>query len=167
MDITLRGREPGDAAAYQRLYGHPAVYPWTLQLPFPSVATWEKKFAKMDAEGFINFIAEVEGKWWANSRCLPIIIRVPATASVSVLASIPPSLVGESESILIRNAMDYARNWLGITRMELEVFHDNHRALALYERLGFEREGIRRQASLREGKFHDVVMMAKLLTETA
>ena len=62
MEITIRGREPHDAAAYQRLYSHPDVYPWTLQLPFPSVATWEKKFLKMDAEGFIAFVAEIDGE---------------------------------------------------------------------------------------------------------
>ena len=57
MEIIIRAREPQDAAAYQRLYSHPDVYPWTLQLPFPSVATWEKKIARMDAEGFIAFDA--------------------------------------------------------------------------------------------------------------
>jgi putative acetyltransferase len=66
---------------------------------------------------------------------------------------------------LIRTALDYSRNWLGITRMELEVFHDNERALRLYERLGFEREGVMRQAALRDGQLRDVVMMAKLLHE--
>ncbi|AMB73846.1 GNAT family N-acetyltransferase [Pantoea ananatis] len=167
MDITLRGREPGDAAAYQRLYGNPAVYPWTLQLPFPSVATWEKKFAKMDAEGFINFIAEVEGEMVGELTLFTN--HNPRTRHcISFGIGVDPAFSGRGiGEHLIRNAMDYARNWLGITRMELEVFHDNHRALALYGRLGFEREGIRRQASLREGKFHDVVMMAKLLTETA
>jgi putative acetyltransferase len=49
--------------------------------------------------------------------------------------------------------------------MELEVFHDNERALRLYERLGFEREGVMRQAALRDGQLRDVVMMAKLLHE--
>lgn len=60
MEITIRGREPHDAADYQRLYSHPEVFPWTLQLPFPSVALWEKKFQKMEAEGFVRFVAEIE-----------------------------------------------------------------------------------------------------------
>ena len=39
---------------------------------------------------------------------------------------------------------------------------DNERGLHLYKKLGFEVEGIRRNAAFREGKYCDVVMMAQL-----
>jgi len=163
MEITIRGREPHDAAAYQRLYSHPDVYPWTLQLPFPSVATWEKKFLKMDAEGFIAFVAEIDGEM-AGELTLFVDNKPRTRHSISFGLGVDPAFSGRGVGErLIRTALDYSRNWLGITRMQLEVFHDNERAQRLYQRLGFEREGVLRQAALRDGKLHDVVVMAKLL----
>lgn len=165
MKIIIWAREPQDAAAYQRLYSHPDVYPWTLQLPFPSVATWEKKFARMDAEGFIAFVAEIDGVL-VGELTLFVDNKPRTRHSISFGLGVHPDFAGRGVGErLIRTALDYSRNWLGITRMQLEVFNDNERALRLYERLGFEREGVMRQAALRDGQLCDVVMMAKLLHE--
>lgn len=50
----------------------------------------------------------------------------------------------------------------GFTRVELTVRGDNARAIALYERLGFDHEGVQRRALLVDGVFHDLAMMARL-----
>jgi putative acetyltransferase len=50
----------------------------------------------------------------------------------------------------------------GLTRIELTVRADNLNAKALYERLGFEHEGIVRRASLIDGVYHDAHAMALL-----
>ena len=44
----------------------------------------------------------------------------------------------------------------------MTVFVDNTRAIALYERFGFEIEGTHRAASFRNGAFVDVHCMARL-----
>ena len=153
MEIVIRAREPQDAAAYQRLYSHPDVYPWTLQLPFPSVALWEKKFARMDAEGFVAFVAEIDGVL-AGELTLFVDSKPRTRHCISFGLGVHPDFAGRGVGErLIRTAM------------ELEVFHDNERALRLYQRLGFEREGMKRQAALRDGQLRDVVMMAKLLND--
>jgi RimJ/RimL family protein N-acetyltransferase len=64
---------------------------------------------------------------------------------------------------LVRAAVDAARE-RGIERIELEVFASNTRALQLYERLGFEREGVKRQARKLDGAVEDNILMARLLT---
>ena len=43
----------------------------------------------------------------------------------------------------------------GFKRIELDVYADNPRAIALYEKAGFVREGIVRDASLIDGVFRD------------
>ena len=44
------------------------------------------------------------------------------------------------------------QSWkLGSTRVELDVHSDNESAIALYEKVGFAREGIQRHASLIDG----------------
>jgi len=54
----------------------------------------------------------------------------------------------------------------GITRVELEAFAANPRAIALYGRLGFEREGARRAAVMIDGAPVDAIMLARLLEVT-
>jgi RimJ/RimL family protein N-acetyltransferase len=51
----------------------------------------------------------------------------------------------------------------GMERIELEVFASNHRAIALYERLGFVVEGMKRRARKLDGEYDDNVLMALLL----
>lgn len=50
----------------------------------------------------------------------------------------------------------------GMTRVELEVFASNPRAIHLFERAGFVREGVKRGARLLDERADDVVCMARL-----
>ena len=50
----------------------------------------------------------------------------------------------------------------GISRIELEVFASNTRAVHVFERAGFAREGLKRGARLLDGVADDLVCMARL-----
>lgn len=50
----------------------------------------------------------------------------------------------------------------GLTRLELSVRTDNTNARMLYERFGFEREGLLRRASCIDGAYQDLYAMALL-----
>lgn len=63
---------------------------------------------------------------------------------------------------LLRGLIDWAPT-VGITRLELQVFANNARAIALYERMGFQVEGRRRMAVMVDGFAIDVLMMATLV----
>jgi RimJ/RimL family protein N-acetyltransferase len=54
---------------------------------------------------------------------------------------------------------------LGLNRIWLHVYADNARGLRAYERVGFRREGLLRQAALRDGEHVDVVAMGLLTSE--
>lgn len=62
--------------------------------------------------------------------------------------------------------MDAAMTWAlmqpEVRRVELEVMTTNARAIHLYEKFGFEREGIRRHLYLIDGQPVDIQMMARL-----
>ena len=64
--------------------------------------------------------------------------------------------------------MDAAMAWLQdqreLHKVELEVWPDNERAIALYERYGFEIEGLRRDHyRRRDGSLRSSMIMARLL----
>jgi putative acetyltransferase len=51
-----------------------------------------------------------------------------------------------------------------VHRVELTVVADNHRAVRLYEKVGFQREGLKRENYLAEdGEYHDEIEMGILL----
>jgi RimJ/RimL family protein N-acetyltransferase len=65
-----------------------------------------------------------------------------------------------------RALMEAAEAWAreaGISKLELHVFPHNEPAIALYETLGYEREGFRRRQYRRGRELLDVVLMAKHL----
>ena len=58
--------------------------------------------------------------------------------------------------------LEMADDWWALCRIELTVNADNGAAISLYERMGFEREGVLRDYALRGGEFIDAVSMARL-----
>lgn len=62
-------------------------------------------------------------------------------------------------------ASDFVFNVLCSHRLELEVYSYNAPALKCYEKVGFVREGVSRQALWNDGAWHDVVQMGMLEEE--
>jgi putative acetyltransferase len=65
-------------------------------------------------------------------------------------------------SAMIEAAVDLAENWLGMTRLQLEVYPDNEQAIGLYQKHGFEKEGLFRALSYRGGQYVDALVMGRL-----
>lgn len=63
---------------------------------------------------------------------------------------------------LMRTTIDAAVA-MGMERIELEVFDTNARAIALYRKLGFELEGVKRHARKLDGQYDDDLFMALLV----
>ena len=63
---------------------------------------------------------------------------------------------------LMVEAERWARQ-VGVLKLELHVFPYNEPAIALYERLGYEREGFRHRHYRRGGQLVDAILMAKEL----
>jgi RimJ/RimL family protein N-acetyltransferase len=61
--------------------------------------------------------------------------------------------------------VDYVFAELPVNRLELEVYAFNPRAIAIYEKVGFRREGVRRDALLWDGEFVDAIMMSVIRSD--
>jgi len=68
-----------------------------------------------------------------------------------------------SEAMLLM--LDYGFGILNLHRIELNVFAYNARAIHTYEKLGFQREGVQRQALYYNHEYHDSILMAMLADE--
>jgi RimJ/RimL family protein N-acetyltransferase len=64
-----------------------------------------------------------------------------------------------------RLIVDYVFKQLPINRIALEVFAFNPRAIHVYERCGFTREGVIRSALYWDGEYHDAILMSILRDE--
>jgi RimJ/RimL family protein N-acetyltransferase len=62
-------------------------------------------------------------------------------------------------------ALQFAFDELNLHRLQLTVFSYNNRAIALYEKLGFRREGAYREFLQRDGKRHDMYLYGLLYRE--
>ena len=163
--ITIRRTTTADAAALARIMGDPEVLPNVLQVPYTSEEVWAQRLADTSTSGKVDLSlvaeigGEVVGHAGLNPTGLALRRRHCAGLGISVASTAQGRGVGKA---LMKALCDYADDWGQILRIELTVFTDNARAIALYQRFGFELEGTHRGYALRQGRYVDVHSMARL-----
>jgi putative acetyltransferase len=162
--LTIRLAEPDDSSALYEMFTSAKLYASTLQLPYPSREQWRQRLSDPGA-GTYNLVgvagSRVVGMFGLHT--FPARPRRHHAAAVGL--TVHEDWHGKGVgSALMRAGLDLADNWLGLTRLELEVYTDNEAAVRLYERFGFEREGLLRRHAYRDGRYVDAYMMARLRT---
>jgi RimJ/RimL family protein N-acetyltransferase len=104
-------------------------------------------------ETLIGFI-EIEGIMWVHRH---------AWLSIAIGESAHQGRGYGAEAL--RLALQFAFQELNLHRVQLTVFSYNLRAIALYEKLGFMREGVYREHLQRDGKRHDMYLYGLLCDE--
>lgn len=87
-------------------------------------------------------------------------IRHRATIGLTIARDWRRQGIGQA---LMERVIHWARASGFITRLELDVLVRNEAAITLYERLGFQREGVIRHALLRDSEYLDEFNMGLLL----
>ena len=162
--ITIRRCTVKDAAALTRIMASPAVQRNLMQLPFTSEEQWTQRLSEANAPGKadLHLLAERGGEVVGSAGLHPaaqIRRRHVAMLGISVAEAHHGTGVGHA---LMQALCDYADDWSQLLRIELTVFSDNARAIALYRRFGFEHEGLLRGYALRDGVYADCAAMARL-----
>lgn len=115
---------------------------------------------RMASDNSIFFVAEVNGKIVGHVSCGGGVVSATYHTTglgITILKEWRGKGIGTA---LMQHIVDWARANPVIKRVELEVFTTNPRAAKLYERFGFEAEGVKRQVYFKDGEFVDSVMMA-------
>jgi putative acetyltransferase len=162
--IHVRRARPADAAAFARLMGEPGVYANLMQLPLPSEELWRKRLETLadPDRPDLQLVADIDGQVVGSAGLHPapqLRRRHVAVLGISVATAAQGQGVG---SALMQALCSYADGWGQLLRIELTVFTDNARAIALYQRFGFRHEGTHRAYALRDGVYADVHAMARL-----
>jgi RimJ/RimL family protein N-acetyltransferase len=133
----------------------------TKALPLEKIEGFVRESVAGDA---IQFVALDGGRvvgWadifpdWADA------VRHGGALGMGLLPAYRGQRLGER---LLRACLDKARA-KGLTRIYLQVRADNLRAVRLYERLGFESEGVMRHAMRFDGVHYDALQMSLLLLD--
>jgi putative acetyltransferase len=159
-EILIRAMEATDLPHLTEAWNQPLAYAGTLQLPFTSLEARQARYASN--AGARRLVAVIEGKViGAIGLHSEAAERRRHAASIGMAVHDAYAARGAGSAMLAA-VIDLADNWLNLKRLELSVYADNARAIGLYERFGFEREGLLRAYAWRGGAYADAVTMARL-----
>ena len=161
QSVVIRATEPADFPALAEVFNQPRVIWGTLQSPYTSVEARQKRHARLP-DGDRTIVAVIEGKVVGMAGLHTTDNRRRAhTASIGMAVHDGYARRGAGQA-LMGGLIELADRWLNFKRLELTVWADNDRAIRLYERAGFEREGLLRSYAWRDGAYVDALTMARL-----
>jgi putative acetyltransferase len=159
-ELLIRALEIDDAEALARLQRMPGYRFGTLRPPYPSVASVRQHLERI-GPGDLLLGAFIEARLVGSAGLHRLAGRRAHAAELGM--GVADDMTGRGiGTALLQALIEAADKWLDIGRLELTVFEDNDRAIRLYERHGFEREGTLRAYAFRDGKYVDGVAMARL-----
>ena len=162
MNYTIRPIGPEDAEGAAALRRMPGVFENTLGLPSYRTADSEAFIAGLGPDDH-NFVAVLDDGTVIGCAGLTVCsnprMRHVGAVGLFVHADYQGRGVGTT---LMETLLDLADHWLMLVRVELEVFADNEQAIRLYEKLGFEKEGLLRMTTVRNGRYVDEYKMARI-----
>ncbi|WP_370674227.1 N-acetyltransferase family protein [Pleomorphomonas sp. PLEO] len=161
-DILVRSISIDDAVDFNRLVGVVARERRYLRfLDAPSMDRTVDFLRESLAAGNPHLGAVVDGEligWCDVCRHSFEIEAHVGTLGIGLL----PEFRGKGIGKALLDMTVAAAERLDFQRIELTVFSDNRRAIALYETRGFVREGVMRAAARFGNEYRDVVVMARL-----
>jgi len=114
------------------------------------------------ANGHAHCIALAGGKVVGWCDILPDVRQAAAHVGVLGMGVLERFRGRGIGGALAKAALERARA-KGLTRVELTVREDNPRAIGLYEKLGFAREGLKRNAVRVDARYENLICMALML----
>ncbi|ASA57744.1 MULTISPECIES: GNAT family N-acetyltransferase [Vibrio] len=162
MKGKIRSAESTDAKAIKEIYECEHTYTGTLQLPYPSIATWEKRVSNVP-ENVYQYVALLDGEIVGHigfEICKNPRRRHVGSFGMGVKDHVQGRGVG---SQLLTTVVELSDKWLNLRRLEVEVYADNERAINLYKKFGFQIEGESVDYAFRNGKYVNVYHMARVV----
>ncbi len=130
----------------------------------PPIGSFRSFVEDIIKPGYPQFVALAEGEVVGWCDVLPKTWPIHRHVGIVGMGLLPDHRGQGLGRRLLQRTLDDARA-SGLSRVELTVREDNGSAIALYEKLGFEAEGVQRNAFKVDGRYHNLIMMAVLFEE--
>ena len=163
--ITIRRATQVDAAAMAALMGDPEVLAQLMQVPYSSAEIWRARLIDNDQPGRtdLSLVAERGGAVVGSAGLHPTGPALRRRHAMMLGISVARAAQGQGVGKALMQALcDYADRWAQVLLIELQVYADNARAIALYRRFGFEIEGRHPAYALRDGEYVESLSMGRL-----
>jgi len=166
MEIQIRPVQVQDAQAINEIRRMSGVMENVLAIPSERIQKSVDAISNLDANvhQFVATVNDQEGSERVIG-CASLYVfaspRLRHSAGVGIVVHKEYQGNGAGQK-LMEALLDMADNWLMLVRVELTVYTDNERAIRLYKKMGFESEGIKRKAAIRNGQYADEYMMARI-----
>ena len=165
--MYIRAARPEDAARlialFEKLYSETKFMLYEPGEAVPGEQEYTQRIEQnAKTESGVLFVAEVEGE--AIGAGLGIRGSAKRTRhSLFLVIGVLQAWSGRGVGRSLLQAIEHWAIAKGIHRLGLTVIASNHRAISLYERVGFEREGLKRHALNVDGDYIDELYMSKLV----
>lgn len=160
--LSIRARTPADAPGITALHNMPGYRYGTLRMPHHSPEEIRRGIENQPSNS-VTLVALMNEIIVGDVGLTRLANRRAHVGSIGMGVhdnyagrGIGQALIGEILAICDR--------WLNLRRVELTVYTDNERAVRLYERNGFAKEGHFRDFAFRDGSYVDAYTMARLRT---
>ncbi|MBB3133399.1 putative acetyltransferase [Rhizobium pisi] len=158
--VVVRAVRLSDAEEVTDLINLPGVRAGTLRPPYQTVEE-VRKHMENPSPGALNLVVTLNGKIVGSCGLNRLAGRRQHVASIGM--GVHDDFTGRGFGRVLLGAMvDAADDWLDVKRLELTVYTDNDVAIRLYEKFGFEKEGLLRSFGYRAGQYVDAYTMARL-----
>ncbi|MCL2486790.1 MAG: GNAT family N-acetyltransferase [Oscillospiraceae bacterium] len=166
MEFYIRPTAIGDSAGINELRRMVGVFENILGIPSERIKTNEDYIAGMDenTHSFVAVSKDDDGNEIVIGNAGLVVfsnLRTRHSAGIGIMVHKDFQGMGVGTK-LMHSLLDIADNWLMLVRVELTVFVDNERAIALYKKLGFSIEGTKKKAVIRNGAYVDEFIMARV-----
>ena len=166
MEYYIRPIESKDARGMNALRRMPGVFENILGIPSERITRNEDGIRNLgsNTHSFVAVTALDGGEELVIGCCALSTSMNPRrrhSADVGMMVHADYQGIGVGKK-LMETMLDIADNWLMLVRVELDVYTDNERAIALYKKFGFEIEGTKVKEAIRNGEYVDSYMMARI-----
>ena len=162
--VYLRSLNGEDLELYYQLLGNPETKRLTGTQPFFTKEQIARYIGDkwQDSSGVLLLIALQDSDKVIGEVAFTDINRMNRNANIRISidqAEHQGKGYGQEAMLLM---LDYGFGVQNLHRIDLEVFTYNPRAIHVYEKLGFVREGVRRHTLFYNHQYHDTMLMSML-----
>ncbi len=137
---------------------------YTAPIPWEQTEAELNRFLNGDAGGYNLVVADRETGKYLGQVALFMIDHLSRKAELAIVLA-PDSLEKGYGGEALRLLLAFGFGQVNLNRIWLTVNSNNHRAIHVYEKAGFRREGVLRQDRYIDGHYEDVVLMSILREE--